>query len=111
MSIGMWLGIAALVVVLYAWYASIIKRRNRVAEAFGGIDVKLQQRHDLIPNVLLIASRFMEHERSLLTEITELRSKAHEQLGERDFTKVGEKFETEARLGQQMGRLLMLAEN
>jgi LemA protein len=107
----MWVVIGAIAVVLYVWYASIIKRRNRVTEALGGIDVQLQQRHDLIPNVLVIARRFMEHERSLLTDITELRSKAHQQIGERDFSKVGEKFETEARLGQQMGRLLMLAEN
>jgi LemA protein len=61
--------------------------------------------------VLTIARRFMEHERALLSEITELRAKAHQHVGERDFAKVTEKFETEARLGQQMGRLLMLAEN
>jgi hypothetical protein len=47
----------------------------------------------------------------LLTEITELRSKAHQQIGERDFAKIAEKFETEARLEQQMGRLLVLSEN
>jgi LemA protein len=106
-------GFLVIVVVglLYAWYAAIVKRRNRVAEALGGIDVQLQQRHDLIPNVLVIARRFMEHERALLGEITELRAKAHQQIGERDFTKIAEKFETEARLGQQMGRLLMLSEN
>ena len=48
MSIGIWLVIGAVVVVLYIWYASIVKRRNRVSEALGGIDVHLQQRHDLI---------------------------------------------------------------
>ena len=47
----------------------------------------------------------------LLAEITELRTKAHRRVGERDFAKVGEKFEPETRLSQQMGRLLMLAEN
>ena len=111
MNIVTWLILGVVVVVLYLWYATIVKRRNRVTEALAGIDVQLQQRHDLIPNVLVIARRFMEHERTLLTEITDLRTKAHQQIGERDFAKVGEKFETEARLGQQMGRLLMLAEN
>jgi LemA protein len=111
MSNVMWLVLAIVVVVLYVWYAGIVKKRNRVTEALAGIDVQLQQRHDLIPNVLTIARRFMEHERTLLTEITDLRAKAHQQVGERDFSKIGEKFETEARLGQQMGRLLMLAEN
>ena len=111
MSIAVWLILGAIVIILYGWYATIVKRRNRVSEALAGIDVQLQQRHDLIPNVLVIARRFMEHERALLTEITDLRAKAHQQIGEKDFAKVGEKFETEARLGQQVGRLLMLAEN
>jgi LemA protein len=96
---------------LYAWYATIVRRRNRVAEALSGVDVQLQKRHDLIPNVLTVARRFMEHERALLTEITELRTTAYQQLGERDFARIPEKFTAEARLGQQMGRLLMLAEN
>jgi len=106
-----WVVIAAVVVGAYLWYASIVRRKNRVFEALSGIDVQLQQRHDLIPYVLTIARRFMEHERGLLAEITELRSKAHQQVGERDFARVADKFETEARLGQQMGKLLMLAEN
>lgn len=37
----------------------------------------------------------MEHERGLLAEITELRTKAHQQVGERALAKVVEKFETE----------------
>lgn len=111
MTIVGWLVSAALIAVLYAWYATIVKRRNRVGEALAGIDVQLQQRHDLIPNVLVIARRFMEHERSLLNEITDLRAKAQQHVGERDFAKVGEKFSTEARLGDQMGRLIALSEN
>jgi LemA protein len=111
MSIGVWIALGAILAGMYAWYAAIVTRRNRVSEALGGIDVQLQQRHDLIPNVLTIARRFMEHERSLLTEITALRAKAFQQVGERDFSKIADKFETEAKLGQQMGRLLVLAEN
>jgi LemA protein len=111
MDIIWWVIIGLIVVGAYFWYATIVRRKIRVTEALAGIDVQLQQRHDLIPNVLTIARRFMEHERGLLAEITELRAKAHQQVGERDFAKVAEKFETEARLGQQMGRLLMLAEN
>ena len=111
MEFGWWVVVGVVVIGGYAWYASIVRRKNRVLEALAGIDVQLQQRHDLIPNVLTIARRFMEHERQLLEEITELRAKAHQQVGERNFAQVGEKFETEARLSQQMGRLMMLAEN
>ena len=111
MSPVWWVVIGVAGVGLYLWYASIVRRKTRVFEALAGIDVQLQQRHDLIPNVLTIARRFMEHERGLLAEITELRTKAHQHVGARDLANVAEKFETEARLGQQMGRLLMLAEN
>ena len=107
-----WWAVAGIVAVgCYLWYASIVRRRTRVFEALAGIDVQLQQRHDLIPNVLTIAKRFMEHERGLLAEITELRARAHQRVGERDLKKVGEKFAAETRLGEQMGRLMMLAEN
>jgi LemA protein len=95
----------------YIWYAMIVTRRNRVTEALASIDVQLQQRHDLIPNVLTIARRFMEHERTLLEEITELRNKANAQAGRRDFAAAGERFETEKRLGADMDRLFALAEN
>jgi LemA protein len=111
MNVLAWIGIGAALALLYLLYATIVRRRNRVAESLAGIDVQLQQRHDLIPNVLRIARRFMEHESQLLNDITALRAKAQQQLGERDFARIPEKLEAEAQLGQQMGRLLMLAEN
>jgi LemA protein len=111
MGPGSWIVVAVVLGGLYFWYATIVTRRNRVSEALAGIDVQLQQRHDLIPNVLRIARRFMEHERALLEEITALRTTASQQLGERDFSKIAEKFEAEARLGSQMGRLLAVAES
>ena len=103
--------ILAILAAVYVWYAMIVTRRNRVSEALAGIDVQLQQRHDLIPNVLTIARRFMEHERTLLEEITELRNKAQAQIGSRDFGAAGQRFEVEKRLGLDMGRLFALAEN
>src|SRR5260370_22290311 len=64
------------VVVLYLWYASIITRRNKVQEALSSVDVHLNQRHDLIPNIVALAGRYMEHERALLTDVTRLREEA-----------------------------------
>ena len=85
--------VLATCIVLYLWYGTIVTRRNRVAETLGGIDAQLQQRHDLIPNVLAIARRFLDHERTLLDEITQLRAQAMPRIGERDFAKVGDKFQ------------------
>lgn len=101
----------AIPALLYFWYVVIVRARNKVGEALGAIDVQLQQRHDLIPNVLAIGRRFLDHEKTLLEEITALRAKAEPSLGERDFAKIGAKFETEARLGVDMTRLFALAEN
>lgn len=106
-----WMLLGAAVIGVYLLYASIVRRRNRVAEALSGIDVQLQQRHDLIPNVLRIARRFMEHESQLLTDITALRTQAQQQVGEKDFSRVQQKLAAESRLGEQMGRLMMLAES
>lgn len=88
---------------VFAWYAAIIVRRNKVQEALSSVDVHLNQRHDLIPNVVKLAGRFMEHERDLLTEVAKLREEARalaESSGE-----VGARFEVEGQLGQRVGQL------
>ena len=46
---------------LYGVYVSVIKKRNKVIEAFSSIDVQLKKRYDLIPNILTIAQKFMDH--------------------------------------------------
>jgi len=96
---------------LYAWYVTIVARRNRVAEALAGIDVQLTQRHDLIPNLLAIAKRFMTHEQDLLENITALRNRAAGAVGTTDTAAIGEKFATEAKLGTDLSRLFAVAEN
>lgn len=55
MSAAVWILAVALLAGLYVWYTVIVRRRNRVSEALAGIDVQLNQRHDLIPNLLKIA--------------------------------------------------------
>lgn len=107
------IGVAGVVLVIgYFWYASIIGRRNKAQEAFSGIDVQLKKRHDLIPNILTIAKRFMEHERSLLEEITRLRARALETTtGRADPAAAKELFEIEAALQGRMGSLMVAVEN
>lgn len=65
-----------LLVVFYVLYVSIIKKKNKVKEATSGIDVQLKKRYDLIPNLLNMAQKFMEHEKELMTEIVRLRTEA-----------------------------------
>lgn len=62
--------------VFIAIYNGLIGRRNRVDQAFSSIDVMLKKRYDLIPNLVATVEQYMTHERGLLTELTELRTRA-----------------------------------
>lgn len=108
---GMLIGALALALVIgYFWYATIVARRNKVNEALGSIDVHLRQRHELIPNVVRLAGRFMEHERGLMEAVTRLRVQADQALsggaGERQRL-----FEVENAISREVGRLLVAVEN
>lgn len=93
----------------YIWYARLITRRNTVREAYAGIDVQLKKRHDLIPNILTIAQKFMEHERGLLNEVTRLRTEAVKHEGK--SADIEAKFAIEAQLQQAMRGLMVQVEN
>ena len=90
---------------LYFWYASIVAKRNRVAEALAGIDAQLNMRHDLVPNLLAIAKRFMAHESGIIDQVTEARASAA------GAATPAAKFAAEARLEAGIGRLMAVAEN
>ena len=91
---------------LYLWYATIITRRNKVREALSSVDVHLNQRHDLIPNIVSLAGRFMEHERALLTDVTRLREEAR-QTTPATPAEASKRFALEGELGQRVGQLLV----
>lgn len=46
-----------LVVGLVRIYNRLVELRNRIANAFGQIDVQLKRRHDLVPNLVEVARR------------------------------------------------------
>lgn len=97
------LGVAA---ILYMTYVNVIKNKNNVLEALSGIDVQLKKRHDLVPNILTIAKKFMEHEKEIFERITELRSQA---INSKSGSQ--EKFQAEAKLDSLMGQLMVNVEN
>lgn len=97
------------IVALYNIYVSIIKKKNKVKEAMAGIDVQLNKRYSLIPNILTIANKFMEHERELLKGITELRSRAAG-IKSTDQT-ISEKIKLDNEISSRMSQLLVNVEN
>ena len=76
---GFWITIAALVLALLfliSLYNRLVALKNKVANAFGQIDVQLKRRHDLIPNLVETARAYMTHERSTLEAVVNARNTA-----------------------------------
>ncbi len=110
--VSMWIPIiiiALILIGLYMIYVGLINKKNTAKEAFSGIDVQLKKRYDLIPNILFIANKFMEHERELLTGITELRAQAAKLPA--DLNKVQEKIDLDNKISGMMGQLMVSVEN
>lgn len=69
--------IVALVVLVLGWiliYNSLIGRKNEVENIFGSMDTLLKKRFDLVPNLVATASRYLEHEKGILENVTALRA-------------------------------------
>ncbi len=104
----MWIMIiaAAAIAAVYFWYVAIITRRNKVQEALSSVAVHLNQRHDLIPNIVALAGRYMEHERALLTEVTRLREQA-QTTTPGNPADAARRFALEGELGQRVGQVMV----
>lgn len=98
-------------VLFYSLYSGIIRKKNKALEAFSGIDVQLKKRADLIPNILTLAKKFMEHEKNLLMEITELRTSVQKLSDAKDPSSVKKRLEIENQLSSKMGSFFVAVEN
>ena len=111
MDIPAWLYFLLPVAAAYFWYVSIVGKRNNALEALSGIDVQLKQRANLIPNILAIAKKFMQHERDLLEEITALRSKVEQDYDKADASAVSEHLSASEALSGKMSQLMVNVES
>src|SRR3954451_12335001 len=70
--------IGAVVIAIWAVAAnnSFVRARNKVDEAWSGIDVQLKRRHDLVPNLVETVKGYADHERETLTAVTSARAEA-----------------------------------
>ena len=103
------IAIAILVVVLLVpvlIYNSLIGKKNQVLNVFGTIDALLKKRYDLIPNLIATVKGYMQHERTLLAEVTEMRAKAIS-----DRTSDDEKVELDNKVTKILSRIMLAVEN
>ena len=76
MVIWIILGVVVLVVLWgVSAYNNLIKLKNWVQEAWAQIDVQLQRRNDLIPNLVETVKGYAKHEQETLTRVIEMRNK------------------------------------
>src|SRR5699024_7240677 len=68
--------VAVLVVYGVSIYNRLVALRNRYKNAFAQIDVQLQRRYDLIPNLVETAKKYLQHEEETLTKVIEARRQA-----------------------------------
>jgi len=69
------LGVVALLLVVFVvGYNRLVRLRNEVDTGWSNIDVQLQRRSDLIPNLVEAVKGYAAHERGVFEEVTEARA-------------------------------------
>jgi LemA protein len=100
------LGVIAFLVVAFAVaYNALVRLRNKVSEAWSGIDVQLERRHDLIPNLVATVQGYAAHERALFEEVARARAAARAASGP---VQVGQ---AETVLGEAVSKLIAVSES
>lgn len=92
-------------------YSGLIKKKNNALEALSSIDVQLKKRHDLIPNILTIAKKFMDHEEAVLSKVTQMRSISSSDYDKGNPEEVSQHLEANKQLQSAMMNLFAVAEN
>ena len=118
MSVTAWIILAA-VVALLVWavaiYNRLVQLRNRIANAFGQIDVQLKRRYDLVPNLVEVARGYLAHEAATLEAVIKARGQAQGaaaavRAAPGSLQALGALAVAEQALGGSLGRLMVVAE-
>jgi len=103
-----WMILGGILAVLVLWfvatYNGFVSGGNKVEEAFSTMDVYLQKRYDLIPNLVETVKGYAKHEKETLDAVVSARSAAH------GASNIEDKLKAEGELTNALGRLLMITE-
>ena len=97
--------IVVLVIIVIGLYNNLVVARQKVRNAWSQIDVQLQRRFDLIPNLVESVKGYMAHEEGVLTKVTELRT------AWASASSVGEKAELDNQLSGALKTIMAVSEN
>ncbi|MDQ3617765.1 MAG: LemA family protein [Pseudomonadota bacterium] len=108
-----------LVIVVGFWlvgiYNGLVTARNAFKNAFAQIDVQLQRRFDLIPNLIETAKGYLSHERQTLEAVVNARAAAQTGLSAAkaspgDPAAMAELAQTQGALNGALSRLMVVVE-
>jgi len=105
-----WIIVGVLVVLAIIFiliYNSMVRSRNRVEEAWSGIDVQLKRRHDLVPSIVDAVRGYAGHERETFERTTRARAEAMRVLGSSPRAEA----EAEASLSGALGGVRVVVED
>ena len=79
MKKGIILGIVGVLVLIGVWivvsYNKLVSIREEVINAFSNIDVQLERRADLVPNLVNTVKGYVQHEDEAINKVTQAREK------------------------------------
>ena len=103
-----WIILIVLLLIVF-WiigqYNGLVTLRQRVKNAWSQIDVQLQRRFDLIPNLVETVKGYMAHEEGVLEKVTELRTSWA------NANSVSEKAELDNQLSGALKTIMAVSEN
>lgn len=104
-----------IIVFLVSIYNRLVAYRNRFKNAFSQIDVQLQRRHDLIPNLVETAKTYLKHEKETLENVIAARNQAVSaqkaaSADPADGSLIGKLSQAEGLLTGALGRLFAVSE-
>jgi LemA protein len=68
--------VVILALVGFSMYNGFVKGRNRIQESWRQVDVELNRRYELLPNLVETVRAYAAHERNTLEDVTRLRNQA-----------------------------------
>jgi len=114
-AIGWILAILVIIVIAaVVWavgaYNGFVRQRNMIQESWRQIDVELNRRYELIPNLIETVRAFAAHERNTLEEVTRLRNQAAALAGQGGAIPSQQRAEVEGALSGAVRNLLVSVE-
>jgi len=97
--------ITLVIIVFIAIYNALVRRRTQTEEAWSDIEVQMKRRYDLIPNVVETVKGYAAHEKSVLENVTNARTRA---MGAKHSD---ERLQAENALSSTLKTLFAVAEN